>query len=296
MILEVHAMNSLTLVEERHVSINTSPDEASQSQLAIQENSQDASAGSITTCDKYVVVITAALVLFVGVGFTNAFGVFQEFYAETTLKNQRPERIIMIGSTAASLYLILGSLTGRFADLVGYRPSLLIGTGLIVGSMFVASVSTSYIQLLSSQGIMFGLGVAFVYLPAISISRQYWKQNYGLANGIVVSGGALGGTILPYVVRKLIIQEGLATTFRVLGYIAAAALTPSILLLRPAKPTQSLWRRRRDNEQWPLLDLSLLHNAKFNALVVACTVAMVGFLPRYFLVPESAIAQGIDTT
>lgn len=287
-------------IEDRRASNNpTCIGDNRQLQLTLGEDSPDTTTNSTrsTASDKYVVIAAAALVLFVGVGFTNTFGVFQEYYAANTLHDDKPERVIVIGSTAASLYLILGVFTGRFADLIGYRPSLLIGTALMVGAMFAASVATTYTQLLFSQGIMFGLGVAFAYLPAISISRQYWKQNHGLANGIVVSGGALGGTVLPYIVRRLITQRGLPATFRILGYIAAATLTPSIFLLRPAKPTQPLWRRRRqDNKQHPLFDLSLLHDAKFDALVIACTIAMVGFLPRYFLIPDSAIAQGIDAT
>lgn len=245
---------------------------------------------------RFTVIAAASLVLFIGVGFTNTFGVFEEYYVQNTLQGEKPEKIIVIGSTASSLYLILGAFAGRFADLVGYRPSLLIGMALMVGSMFAASVSNTYAQLLCSQGIMFGLGLAFVYLPAVSISRQYWKQNHGIANAVVVSGGALGGTILPYIVRKILVQKGLPTTFRTLGYIAAAGLTPSIFILRPAKPTIPLWKRPRGSERPPLFDLSLLHDARFNALLIACTVAMVGFLPRYFLIPGSAVAQGIDPT
>lgn len=166
----------------------------------------------------------------------------------------------------------------------------------MVGSMFAASVSTTYTQLLCSQGIMFGLGLAFAYLPAVSISRQYWKQNHGIANAVVVSGGALGGTILPYIVRRILNEKGLPATFRTLGYIAVAGLAPSIFVLRPAKPTVPLWRRTPGRGKPPLFDLSLLHDAQFNALLVACTIAMVGFLPRYFLIPGSAVAQGIDST
>lgn len=265
-------------------------------QLQPEAQAQEAHDSSAPIRGRYCVVAAASAVLFVGVGFTNTFGVFQEYYLENTLRDEKAEKIIVIGSTAASLYLILGAVTGRFADLVGYRPSLVVGAALMVGSMFTASVSTSFTQLLCSQGIMFGLGVAFAYLPAVSISRQYWKQNHGVANAVVVSGGALGGTILPYVVRRLLFERGLPATFRVLGYVAAAGLAPSILFLRPAKPTVPLWRRRSGNQRPPLLDLSLLHDARFNSLLIACTIAMIGFLPRYFLVPDSAVAQGIDST
>lgn len=242
---------------------------------------------------KYTVMAAASAVLFVGVGYSNTFGVFQEYYQTNLLQNERPEKIIVIGSIASSLYLVLGIFTGRLADLIGYRFCLLLGTACMTGAMFAASCSTTYIELLLCQGILFGLGVAFAYLPAVSISRQYWNQRHGIANGIVVSGGALGGCILPYLVRLMIEHLGLQQTFRILGYVAAGILLPSTILLKPKTPSNSSWIRRQSHARPPLLDLSLLHDQRFLILVVACTVAMFGFLPRFFLIPPSAVAQGI---
>lgn len=246
---------------------------------------------------KYIVIAAAASVLFVGVGIGNSFGVFQEYYGQHSLRNERPEKIIVIGSTASSMYLILGAFAGRFADLVGYRPAMLLGSLLMVGALFAASMSTTFVELLLSQGIMFGLGLAFVYLPAVSISRQYWKQNHGTANGIVVSGGALGGTIWPYIVRRLLSQRGPEATFQVLGYISVACLLPGIWFVQPIRPTVPIWRQARINgRRQPIMDFSLLSDPSFLALLAGTTIAMIGFLPRYFLIPNSAVAQGIEVT
>ena len=87
-----------------------------------------------------------------------------------------PERIILIGSFAASLYFILGAFTGRFADLLGHRIALILGSSLMIGSMFAASVSTQYYQLFLSQGLMFGIGLAFVYPVASTVSKQHFPS------------------------------------------------------------------------------------------------------------------------
>jgi MFS family permease len=243
-------------------------------------------------CSKWLNVAAASAILFIGVGYTNTFGVFQDYYQTTLLPNESPLKIIAIGSVASSLYLILGVFTGRFADLVGYRVSLGIGAALMIGAMFAASVSHEYWQLFLSQGLMFGLGVAFAYLPAVTISRQYFgSRRHGLANGLVVSGGALGGCILPYIVRQLMADLALAQTFRILGYIAAGVLLPCIIIL---KPRSSQRYRARSDPKPPLLDFSLLKDSRFIALLATSTVAMIGFLPRFFLLPQSAIAQGIS--
>ena len=248
---------------------------------------------------KWLNTAAASAILFIGVGYTNTFGVFQDYYQTTLLPDESPQKIIAIGSVASSLYLILGVFAGRFADLVGYRVSLGIGAALMIGSMFAVSVSREYWQLFLSQGVMFGLGVAFAYLPAVTISRQYFGgRRHGLANGMVVSGGALGGCILPYIVRELMANLTLAQTFRILGYISAGVLLPSIFILKPRNGLSSSARRSltRGGQTPPLLDFSLLQDSRFIALLVPSTIAMIGFLPRYFLLPKSAVAHGISDT
>lgn len=239
----------------------------------------------------WIAVAAAFAVLFVGVGYTNTYGVFQDYYQKHLFPDIPRDKIIVIGSVPASLYFILGAFTGRFADLAGYRISLMLGSTLMIGAMFAASVSKEYYQLFLSQGLMCGVVLALVYPPATTISRQYFDHRHGLANGIVVSGGALGGCVLPYAVRKMITAYGLSATFQILGYIAIGVLVPSIFFLRP-KHTSTLPMGSRP----PLIDLSLLKDSRFACLLMGCTIAMTGFLPRYFLLTTSAIVNGISPT
>lgn len=240
---------------------------------------------------KWTVVTAAGAVLFIGVGYTNTFGVFSNYYQTHLLAGDPPEKIILIGSVASSLYFILGAFTGRFADLVGYRVSLILGAALMVVALFTASVSTTFWQLFMSQGLTFGLGLAFVYMPTTTISRQFFGARiHGIANGIIISSGALGGCVLPYCVDLMMAKYGLANTFRILGYIAIGVLVPSIFFLKPRTSQDS--RKRRGQ----VFDVELLKSKRFLWLLAACTIAMIGFLPRYFLIPSSAEAKGIGST
>ena len=247
----------------------------------------DAEAQSIDSTRRWLTTAAAFAIIFIGVGYTNTFGVFLDYYQTSLFPSESPSKVILIGSVASSLYMVLGAFTGRFADVFGYQVSVGIGSVLMVGAMFASSVSKDFYQFFLAQGLMFGVGIAFAYLPAVTISRQYFRARHGLANGIVVSGGALGGCVLPYVVRVLLESHGLSQTFRILGYIAAGILCPSILLLRPlVKPTGGSH----------ILELSLLHDQRFVVLLITGTIAMTGFLPRYFLITPSAVASGLSTT
>ena len=81
----------------------------------------------------WIAIAAASAVLFIGVGYPNTFGVFADHY-QHLFPAEQADKIILIGSVAASLYFILGAFTGRFADVVGYRTSLFIGAALMIGS------------------------------------------------------------------------------------------------------------------------------------------------------------------
>ena len=249
-----------------------------------QDNEQNP--GLTGKWNKWVIMAAAFSVTFVGVGYPNTFGVFQEHYQTVLFPDIPSSEIILIGSVASSLYLILGVFTGRFADMFGYQVALIIGGVLMVGGMFAASISQEFYQFFLSQGVMFGLGISFSYYPAVTISRQYFgTHQLGLANGIVLSGGALGGCFLPYAVRELLANKGLPQTFRVLGFVAAGVLAPSIFLLKP---------RTAPSRGGRLIDFTLLRDARFIVMLVAGTIAMTGFLPRYFLITPYAIQNGVS--
>ncbi|CAK7200214.1 hypothetical protein SEUCBS139899_002905 [Sporothrix eucalyptigena] len=242
---------------------------------------------------KYALLGAAFGITFVAVGMPNSFGIFQDYYENTLFPERPPAQVILIGSLASSLYMILGALTGRFADLFGYHTAILVGTVLGVTGLFAASVCTEFYQFLLSQGITFGLGTAFVYYPAVSVSRRLFHRRHGMANAFVVSGGALGGCVLPYSTRVMLQKYGLAATFRTLGYVAAGMLGCAyltFLLLDPRKPQE------RANSSTEIMDFRLLRDSRFLVMLAATSVAMTGFLPRYFLITPSAVAQGVNTT
>ncbi|CAK7212637.1 hypothetical protein SCUCBS95973_001531 [Sporothrix curviconia] len=252
---------------------------------------------------KYALLGAAFAITFVAVGMPNSFGIFQDYYETTLFPGRPPAQVILVGSLASSLYMILGALTGRFADLFGYHMAIFVGSALVVTGLFAASVCTQFYQFLLSQGVTFGLGTAFVYYPAVSVSRRQFHRRHGIANAFVVSGGALGGCVLPYSTRVLLQRHGLPATFRTLGCIAAGLLGCACLVfffLDPRRKQQTSPPRTTGSPPPPppppkIMDFTLLRDARFLVMLAATSVAMTGFLPRYFLITPSAVARGVDT-
>ena len=68
----------------------------------------------------------------------------QDYYQQHLSPNISRDRIILVGSVAASLYFLLGAVTGRFADLAGYRISLILGSAMMIGKKILVVISISH--------------------------------------------------------------------------------------------------------------------------------------------------------
>ena len=68
-------------------------------------------------------------------------------------------------------------------------------------------------QLLLCQGILTGFACGMIFGPVPAIVSQWFEKRRSLAFGIVTTGSALGGTIIPIAARNLIELIGYATEF-----------------------------------------------------------------------------------
>lgn len=59
-----------------------------------------------------------------------------------------------------------------------------------------------------SYGILVGVGAGLSFPPTVYIVTSYFVRLRGLANGLCISGSAIGSIILPPVLRILLEQYG----------------------------------------------------------------------------------------
>lgn len=85
-----------------------------------------------------------------------------------------------------------------------------------------ASFATQIWHLFLSQGVCFGFGMGFLYIPASPVLPQWFSSKRSLAVGIAASGAGLGGVaynlIAGYTARKV----GLNWTYRILALCSLA--------------------------------------------------------------------------
>lgn len=167
-------------------------------------------------------------------GFINSFGVFQTYYI--TALRRAPGDISWIGSIQIFLLFFIGTFTGRATDAGFFRPVFFFGSFLGCFGLFMASLSTTYWQLLLSQGVCCGLGNGFLFCPALSLTSTYFSKKRSLALGIAAAGSATGGMIFPAMVQQLLPKIGFGWTMRSLAFIQLLFLIICNIWIRPRVP------------------------------------------------------------
>lgn len=79
-----------------------------------------------------------------------------------------------------------------------------------------------------SYGIMMGTGAGLSFPPTVYIVTSYFVRLRGLANGICISGSAIGSIILPPLIRYLIVTYGYRGTVLILGGITLNTLVAGL--------------------------------------------------------------------
>ncbi|CAK7240762.1 MAG: hypothetical protein STHCBS139747_002209 [Sporothrix thermara] len=178
----------------------------------------------------WLLVFGAWCTSFCSFGWINSVGVFQEYYETGPLSTYSSSTVAWIPSLQIFFIMAMGPIIGRLFDSYGPRYIILVGTFMHVFGLMMASISTSYYQLLLSQGVCSAIGVAAIFQPALNCIPGWFNKRRGAAYGIVSTGSSLGGVIYPIMVSRLIDSIGYgwamrACAFLILGLLIIANLT-----------------------------------------------------------------------
>lgn len=109
---------------------------------------------------------------------------------------------------------------------------MLIGIALQTLGFICASFVHRVWQLYLTQGILVGLGIGFIFVPATPILSQWFSTKRSLATGIGSAGSGIGGLIFSFGISSIIQNVSLAWAFRTTAFICAAMNTLAVAVLR----------------------------------------------------------------
>ncbi|KAJ7346299.1 MFS general substrate transporter [Mycena albidolilacea] len=196
-------------------------------------------------------IFGAWLVMLSTFGYVYAFGVQEDFYVRTYLRNHTTSSIGWIASIQLTMPFLLAPVSGKLFD-NGHFHALEISGGLLFTfSVFMLSLAkpNQYYQIFLAQGVGMGVGLGLTFLPTLGIVVHHFRRKRGLASGIVLSGSSVGATIFPIMFNHLVPKLGFGKTIRATAAIIPPCLVLGNFLMRTRLPS------RRNNPAAPSVNI-----------------------------------------
>lgn len=153
-------------------------------------------------------------------GLNSSYGVFLAYYlTNDTFPGATSLEYAFIGSLSISCALLISPLATILVREIGTKPTLLLGIVLESASLICASFAYKIWHLFLTQGVLFGIGMGFLFVPSVGIVPQWFTTRRALANGYATAGSGLGGLLYSLATGAMIQSIGLAWAFRVLGIL-----------------------------------------------------------------------------
>lgn len=115
------------------------------------------------------------------------------------------------------LYCSLGPLASYLSTKYSYRTVTLLGGIFAAAGMISSYFASNITHLYICYGILVGTGAGLSFPPGVFIVTSYFVRLRGLANGIAISGSALGSIILPPFLRLLLEVYGFRGAVLIMG-------------------------------------------------------------------------------
>jgi MFS family permease len=164
------------------------------------------------------------------------------------------------------------------------------------------SLCKKYYQFFLAQGLLLGVGFAFVAVPSSGMVPRYFKKNRGLATGFSVAGSSLGGVIWPIFFDQMLHYDNIsfASSMRIAGFIMIPLFAITILTVRPPlKKPQAIHQDAEDgqlDEKPKKKDYSPLHRPPFVFLCAGLFFGIFGFMIGFFYVSTWATSLGMSAS
>jgi MFS family permease len=165
-------------------------------------------------------------------GLLASNGVFLSFWASNQLVSSTLSEISWINGIHLFLTLFLGFPVGIIFDRHGSTALMIIGSILYLGSIFGMAECSHFVHFIVVYGLIGGTGCAILSTVAVSVLGHWFDKGKGLATGIVILGGSLGGVIFPLSLRPLFAKVGWSWSIRALGIFISVLVVFGLFTVR----------------------------------------------------------------
>ncbi|KAI0761308.1 MFS general substrate transporter [Trametes elegans] len=219
-------------------------------------------------------------------GFVNAWGIFQAYYEQYTLRTMSPSDIAWIGSVQYALVFMPGLAFGRLFDMGYLRLPVFLASALLIACTFLTAECKEFWQFLLCQGFGMGLASGTVFTAAAGVVTHWFRKKLGLALACMACGSSIGGTIFPIILKNLIERQSFQWTLRIMGFIVAAfllVLNLTVARRLPPKP-----------DPGPFVNLALFKSAAYSVYSLGLFIGFLGLYTCLTYLSISGVLAGVD--
>ena len=138
-----------------------------------------------------------------------------------------------MGAVAAGEITVLGPIVALIVHNFGFRFCSSLGAIICTSAMAGCLLFQDFATFKILYGFVMGVGAAFMYIPANTVSSFYFRKRQALALGIVAAGASIGFTVFP-LAFSFIYQYFYLEGIFIFNIVACLALVPLILAFYPS--------------------------------------------------------------
>lgn len=173
---------------------------------------------------RHILMVISSLVMMLFMGTVYSYSVFrlpieQEFQIGT-LQSGLPYM------TSLFFYALSMMISGRFLKPTTLRRMVVMGTLLVASGWLLSGVTSSYIMLILTYGVLLGTGVGMVYGVPIYMAQKLFPNKSGQMAGIILLGFGMSPLITAPLANRLISSVGLSQTFLMFGLLTLIIQLP----------------------------------------------------------------------
>ncbi|RPA81746.1 MFS transporter [Ascobolus immersus RN42] len=192
----------------------------------------------------WLTVTAGFIAQFCSFGFLNAMGIFHHVYQEDLLKENSASQISWILTFQFFLMFFLGQTMGVAVDMWGPKMVLIPSSIVAVTGLILLSFAKTYWQVFLAQGVVFGIGVAGIFMPGLVVTGQFFARRRGMAMGIVAAGSSVGGVVFPIFLHNMLEPHGFSNTLRYTAAMMAGLMAIACACISSPFPPKG-WVARR---------------------------------------------------
>ena len=237
----------------------------------------------------WVCAISCAVVNAHTWGLNSSYGVFLAHYLRTdTYPGATSLEFAFIGSLSIACALLISPIATVAVGKVGTKPTLFLGVALETASLICASLAKKIWHLFLTQGILFGLGMGFIFVPSVAIVPQWFTTRRSLANGVAAAGSGLGGLVYSLASGAMIESLGVQWAYRILGIIVFVVNVICTILIKD--------RNKIIGSRQAPFDTALFKRTEYILLLGYGWFSMLGYVVLIFSLANYANSIGLSSS